>query len=155
MTGNLRKREQICKKADMSRKSSLTISQTVLSFVMYLEKLSRKPESEKIRTLCGFAWILLMEIYLPENVAVLPVMERAANMYLLWETIRPVPLIHNNGGEREVSEKKIHQPDKTKNMKVKKTRAGLQISEEAGRLNRSVFDPRAPGDRFSSFKSED
>ena len=48
-----------------------------------------------------------MEIYLPENVAVLPVMERAANMYLLWETIRPVPLIHNNGGEREVSEKRF------------------------------------------------
>ena len=74
---------------------------------MYVEKLSRKQESEKIRTLSGFAWILLMEIYLPENVAVLPVMERAANMYLLWETIRPVPLIHNNGGEREVSEKKF------------------------------------------------
>ena len=39
-------------------------------------------------------------------------------------------------------------------MKVKKTRAGLQISE-AGHLHRSAFDPRAPGDRFSSFKSED
>ena len=55
MTGNLRKSEKICKKADMSRKSSLTISQTVLNFVMYVEKLSRKQESEKIRTLCGFA----------------------------------------------------------------------------------------------------
>ena len=40
-------------------------------------------------------------------------------------------------------------------MKVKKTRAGLQISEEAGHLHRSAFDPRAPDDRFSSFKSED
>ena len=40
-------------------------------------------------------------------------------------------------------------------MKVKKTRAGLQISEEAGHLNRSAFDPRAPGDRFSSFENED
>ena len=87
MTGNLRKREKICTKADMSRKSSLTISQTVLSFVMYLEKLSRKQESEKIRTLCGFARILLMEIYLPENVAVLPGMERTANMYLLYYII--------------------------------------------------------------------
>ena len=40
-------------------------------------------------------------------------------------------------------------------MKVKKTRAGLQISEEAGHLHRSAFDPRAPDVRFSSFKSED
>ena len=40
-------------------------------------------------------------------------------------------------------------------MKVKKTRAGLQISEEVGHLHRSAFDPRAPGDRFSSFKNED
>ena len=51
---------------------------------MYVEKLSRKQESEKIRTLCGFTWILLMEIYLPENVAVLLGMERAVNMYLLY-----------------------------------------------------------------------
>ena len=58
-------------------------------------------------------------------------------------------------GRKRSKRKKIHQPDKTKNMKVKKTRAGLQISEEAGRLNRSAFDPRAPGDRFSSFKNED
>ena len=42
MTGNLRKREKICTKADMSRKSSLTISQTVLNFVMYVEKNRRK-----------------------------------------------------------------------------------------------------------------
>ena len=42
-------------KADMSRKSSITTSQTVLNFVMYVEKLSRKQESEKVRTLCGFA----------------------------------------------------------------------------------------------------
>lgn len=40
-------------------------------------------------------------------------------------------------------------------MKVKKTRARLQTSEEAGRLNRSAFDPRAPGDRFFSFENED
>ena len=39
-------------------------------------------------------------------------------------------------------------------MKVKKTRAGLQISEEAERLNRSAFDPRAPGE-ISSFENED
>ena len=52
---------------------------------MYLEKY--KQESEKIRTLCGFAWILLMEIYLPENVAVLPGMERTENMYLLYYII--------------------------------------------------------------------
>ena len=58
-------------------------------------------------------------------------------------------------GRKRSKRKKIHQPDKTKNMKVKKTRAGLQISEEAGRLNRSAFDPRAPGDRFSSFENED
>ena len=51
-------------------------------------------------------------------------------------------------GRKTSKPKKIHQPGKTKNMKVKKTRAGLQISEEAGRLNRSAFDPRAPGDRF-------
>ena len=38
-------------KADLSRKSSLTLSQTL----MYVEKLSRRQESEKIRTLCGFA----------------------------------------------------------------------------------------------------
>ena len=38
-------------------------------------------------------------------------------------------------------------------MKVKKIRASLQISAEAGRLNKS--DPRAPGDRFSSFENED
>ena len=38
-------------------------------------------------------------------------------------------------------------------MKVKKIRASLQISEEARRLNKS--DPRAPGDRFSSFENED
>ena len=53
----------------------------------------------------------------------------------------------NNEGERQESEKN-HRPDKTKNMKVKKIRAGLQISEEAGRLNISLFDPREPGDRF-------
>ena len=58
-------------------------------------------------------------------------------------------------GRKRSKRKKIHQPDKTKNMKVKKTRAGLQISEEAGRLNRSAFDPRAPGERFSSFENED
>ena len=82
-TGNLGKREKIGTKVDMSRKSSLTISQTVLNFVMYAEKLSRKQESGKIRKLCGFAWIV-MAIYLLENVAVLPGMERAANMYLLY-----------------------------------------------------------------------
>ena len=48
-------------------------------------------------------------------------------------------------GRKRSKRKKIHQPGKTKNMKVKKTRAGLQILEEAGRLNRSAFDPRAPG----------
>lgn len=51
-------------------------------------------------------------------------------------------------GEKNKKAKKIHRPDKTKNMKVKKIRAGFQISEEAGRLNISLFDPRAPGDRF-------
>lgn len=51
-------------------------------------------------------------------------------------------------GEKNKKAKKIYRPDKTKNMKVKKIRAGFQISEEAGRLNISLFDPRAPGDRF-------
>ena len=51
--------------------------------------------------------------------------------------------------------KKIHQPDKTKNMKVKKTKSGFQIPEEEGRLNRSSFEPRPPGDRFSNFQNED
>ena len=56
-------------------------------------------------------------------------------------------------GRKTNKRKNVHQPEKTKNMKVKKIRASLQISEEAGRLNKS--DPRAPGDRFSSFENED
>ena len=56
-------------------------------------------------------------------------------------------------GRKTNKRKNVHQPEKTKNMKVKKIRASLQISEEARRLNKS--DPRAPGDRFSSFENED
>ena len=56
-------------------------------------------------------------------------------------------------GRKTNKRKNVHQAEKTKNMKVKKIRASLQISEEAGHLNKS--DPRAPGDRFSSFENED
>ena len=51
--------------------------------------------------------------------------------------------------------KKIHQPDKTKNMKMKKTKSGLQSPDDGGRISRSLFDPRAPEDRSSNFGHED
>lgn len=48
--------------------------------------------------------------------------------------------------------KKTHQPDKTKNMKIRKTKSGLQSPENREHLSTSLFDPRAPGDRFSKLK---
>ena len=66
-----------------------------------------------------------------------------------WQTISPVPPAHSNGGKRQViSKKKIHRPDKTKNMKIKKTKSGLQSPEDRERLSKSLFDPCAPDDRF-------
>ena len=46
-----KEREKIYMKADMSPMLSTITYQIVLSFVMYVEKLSRKRESEKTRTL--------------------------------------------------------------------------------------------------------
>lgn len=63
------RREKISTKADTSLRSNTTTSRTVFSFAMYVEKLSRKRESEKIHTVFGFAWVPLVEIYLQESVA--------------------------------------------------------------------------------------
>ena len=49
MTGNPRRRGKNYMKADMPLRLSTITYQTVLSFVMYVEKLSRKRESEKPR----------------------------------------------------------------------------------------------------------
>ena len=40
-------------------------------------------------------------------------------------------------------------------MKIKKTKSGLHSPEDGECLGRSVFDPRAPADRFSNFENED
>ena len=67
-----------------------------------------------------------------------------------WQTIGPVPPSHSNGGKWQVisKKKKFHRPDKTKNMKIKKTKSGVQSPEDRERPSRSLFDPCAPGDRF-------
>ena len=56
---------------------------------------------------------------------------------------------------KKTSNKRKNSPDKTKNMKIKKTKSGLHSPEDEECLARSVFDPRAPADRFSNFKNED
>ena len=40
-------------------------------------------------------------------------------------------------------------------MKIKKTKPGLPSPEDGGRINRSLFDPRAPGNRSSNFGHKD
>lgn len=42
----------------------------------------------------------------------------------------------------------------TKNMKIKKTKSGLQSPDNGGYISGSLFDPRAPGDRCSNFGHE-
>ena len=56
-------------------------------------------------------------------------------------------------GKKTSKRKKIHHPDKTKNMRIKK--ASFETPEHGERLSRSLFDPRAPGDRSSHFGNED
>ena len=107
-----------------------------------------------------------MEIYLLENVAacLAGYRESCKHVSSLLHYIEYEVRVENNKtctsnpqqwGRKRSKGKKIHQPDKTKIMKVKKTKAGLQVSEEAGCLNRSAFDPKVPADRFSRFENED
>ena len=65
MTGN-RRREKIYKKEDMPLRLSKITYQTVLSFVMYVEKLSRKRESEKPRER-----VVSLQLFLPPGYPIL------------------------------------------------------------------------------------
>ena len=40
-------------------------------------------------------------------------------------------------------------------MRIKKAKSGFETPEHGKRLSRSLFDPRAPGDRSSHFGNED
>ena len=61
---------------------------------------------------------------------------------------------HNNGGKK-TSKKLIHQPDESKNMRIKNAKSGFETPEPGERLSTSLFDPRTPGDRSLHCDNED
>lgn len=87
MIENPQKRGKICMKAVMFLLLNTIIYQNARGFVTYVEKLYRKQESEKIHTVCGFASILEVGIYLQVSAGASLGMERAASMFLLYYII--------------------------------------------------------------------
>ena len=51
---------------------------------MFVEKLFPKRESEKVPTMCGFASIPVMGIYIQGNVGAWTGMERAVNTFIVY-----------------------------------------------------------------------